>query len=166
MIRKAKMKDLDSIIDILQKIISEMHKDNNFQWDENYPQSKDFADDIEKGDLFVSVRENMVAGFICINRDQPIEYRVLKWSSAENEFVIHRMGVSPCCRNTGIGAELIEFADELSENSGVKYLKTDTNSSNTKAQRLFQKSGYNFVGEIWLPGKDKPFYCYEKSVFY
>ncbi|MDR3585162.1 MAG: GNAT family N-acetyltransferase [Desulfosporosinus sp.] len=165
MIRKAKRKDLDSIIEILQKIIIEMHKDNNFQWDGNYPQYKDFANDIEKGDLFVSVRENTVAGFICINRDQPIEYRVLKWSSAENEFVIHRMGVSPCCRNAGIGAELIGFADELAKSFGVKYLKTDTNSLNTKAQRLFHKSGYSFVGEIWLSGKEKPFYCYEKSVY-
>jgi len=162
-IRKATMNDLDSIIDILQKIIIEMHKDNNFQWDEDYPQAKDFANDIERGDLFVSVRENTVVGFICINRDQPIEYQVLKWSSAENEFVIHRMGVSPCCSNTGIGAELIGFADELAKSFGVKCLKTDTNSLNTKAQRLFRKNGYNFVGEICLPGKDTPFYCYEKS---
>ncbi|MDR3542110.1 MAG: GNAT family N-acetyltransferase [Desulfosporosinus sp.] len=166
MIRKAMMTDLDSIMEILQTIIIEMHKDNNFQWDENYPKSKDFANDIEKGDLFVSVRENSVVGFICINRDQPLEYRILKWSAAENEFVIHRMGVSPYYRNTGIGAELIKFADELSISFGVTCLKTDTNSLNTKAQRLFQKSGYNFVGEIWLPGKEKPFFCYEKSLKY
>lgn len=162
MIRKATMNDLGSIMEILQKIIIEMHGYNNFQWDENYPQAKNFAADIENGDLFVSERENKIAGFICINRDEPIEYKGLKWSLAEKALVIHRMGVSPDYRKAGIGAELVGLADELAKSIGVKYLKTDTYSLNTKAQGLFQKCGYIFVGEMSFLGKDKPFYCYEK----
>lgn len=162
MIRKAEMKDLESIMEILKKIIIEMHMYNNFQWDINYPQAENFTTDIEKGDLFVSVKENMVVGFICINRDEPREYEGLKWSSTEDALVIHRMGVSPDYRNAGIGAELVRFAEELSRSLDVKYLKTDTYSSNTKAQGLFQKLGYSFVGEMSFLGKEKPFYCYEK----
>lgn len=162
MIRKAIINDLDSIMEIVKKIIIEMHRYNNFQWDENYPQAKNFTTDIEKGDLFVSVIENKIVGFICINRDEPIEYEELKWSSAEDALVIHRMGVSPDCRNAGIGSELVEFAVELSKRTGVSYVKTDTNSLNTKAQGLFKKHGYVFVGEMFFLGKEKPFYCYEK----
>lgn len=164
MIRKATMNDLEAIMEILRKIIVEMHGYNNFQWDENYPQAKDFAADITKGELFVAVRENKVIGFICINRNQPVEYKDVAWSSTENALVIHRMGVSPNSRNTGIGIELIGFAEELSIKNGVSYLKTDTYSLNTKAQRLFQKCGYTLVGEMSFLGKEKPFYCYEKMV--
>ena len=38
LIRVAKMEDLISIMEIVQRIIVEMHSYNNFQWDENYPQ--------------------------------------------------------------------------------------------------------------------------------
>jgi ribosomal protein S18 acetylase RimI-like enzyme len=162
MIRKAMINDLDSIMGILRKIIIEMHEYNNFQWDDNYPQAQHFATDIEKGNLFISVKENKIAGFICINRDEPIEYKRLKWSLAEAALIIHRMGVSPDYRHAGIGVELVEFAKELSESTGVKYLKTDTYSLNTKAQGLFQKCGYSFVGEMNFLGKEQPFYCYEQ----
>lgn len=162
MIRKAKIDDVDRIMEILKKIIDEMHSYNNFQWDENYPQAKDFIMDIEKGELFVSERENKIVGFICINRDEPKEYEGLNWSLNEDALVIHRMGVDTDYRKTGIGKELVGFADKLAHQSNVKYLKTDTNSLNTKAQALFQKCKYFFVGEMSFRGKEKPFYCYEK----
>jgi len=164
MIRKAMIDDLDAIMGILGEIIVEMHGYNNFQWDENYPQVKDFAADIKKGDLFVCVRDTEIVGFICISGDQPLEYGELNWSSGEEALVIHRMGVSPNSRNAGIGAELVGFAEEFSRNSGIRYLKTDTYSLNTKAQGLFQKRGYIFVGEMSFLGKEKSFYCYEKML--
>ncbi len=162
MIRKAEMSDLESIMEILPEIIKEMHKSNNYQWDANYPQAKDFTADIKRGNLYVSVKGNRVVGFICINNDEPQEYNELKWSSSEDALVIHRMAVSSDFRKAGIGVELVRFADELSRSREVKFLKTDTYSLNTKAQGLFQKLGYNFVGKISFMGKEKPFYCYEK----
>jgi ribosomal protein S18 acetylase RimI-like enzyme len=149
MIRKAEMSDLESIMEIVPEIIKEMHLSNNYQWDANYPQVKDFTQDITNGNLYVSVKDNRVVGFICINDDEPQEYNELKWSSSEDALVIHRMGVSSDFRKVGIGAELVRFADELSRSLGVNCLKTDTYSLNTKAQGLFE-------------GKEKPFYCYEK----
>lgn len=164
MIRKAIINDLESIMKMLEKIIAEMHGYNNFQWDANYPQVKDFTSDIEKGDLFVCVREGTIVGFICINSDQPLEYVGLSWSLSADALVIHRMGVNSDYRNAGIGGELVRFADELARSKGVKYLKTDTYSLNTKAQGLFQKRGYIFVGEMNFLGKENPFYCYEKML--
>lgn len=162
MIRKAEMSDLESIMEIVPEIIKEMHLSNNYQWDANYPQAKDFTADITRGNLYVSVKDNRVVGFICINNDEPLEYDELKWSSSEDALVIHRMGVSSDFRKAGIGAGLVRFADELSRSRGVNCLKTDTYSLNTKAQGLFLRFGYNFVGEMSFLGKEMPFYCYEK----
>lgn len=164
MIRAATIDDVSSIMEIVRGVIVEMHSYNNFQWDEDYPQAKDFAGDIKEGDLFVSSREGKIVGFICINRDQPIEYEGLKWSLSDEALVIHRMAVSPESRNSGVGFELVKFADELAIKRKVKYLKTDTYSLNTNAQGLFEKLGYSFVGEMSFFGKDKPFYCYEKTI--
>ena len=164
MIKVATMHDLNSIMKIVQGVIVEMHSYNNFQWDENYPQKQDFAGDIKKGDLFISVREGEIVGFICINMEQPLEYKDLPWSLPTEALVVHRMGVSPDHRKVGIGFEMVAFADELAVKKNLGYLKTDTYSLNLNAQGLFQKLGYIFVGEMNFLGKEKPFYCYEKSV--
>lgn len=164
MMRVAIMEDLNSIMAIIHKVIVEMHSYNNFQWDESYPQEKDFASDINRGDLFVSTCEGKIVGFICINRDQPAEYTGLNWSLIEDALVVHRMAVDPEIRKAGVGFELVAFADELAAKNKVRYLKTDTYSLNTNAQRLFQKLGYLFVGEMSFLSKEKPFYCYEKTI--
>lgn len=163
-IRRAMMDDLKSIMAIVQGVILEMHSYNNFQWDENYPQDQDFARDINKGDLFVSIREEKIVGFICINTVEPSEYEGLPWSLSEQALVVHRMGVSPDHRKVGIGYELVMFVDELAIKNKVRYLKTDTYSLNRNAQGLFQKLGYIFVGEMSFLSKKDPFYCYEKRI--
>ena len=158
------MEDLSSIMTIIQKVIVEMHSYNNFQWDENYPQEQDFIGDINKGDLFVAIREDKIVGFICINRDEPEEYTGLNWSLVEDALVVHRMAVDPGLRKAGVGSELVKFADELAAANQVRYLKTDTYSLNTNAQGLFQKLGYAFVGEMSFLSREHPFYCYEKTI--
>ena len=164
MMRVAIMEDLSSIMAIIRKVIVEMHSYNNFQWDENYPQEKDFVGDIEKGDLFVSLRAEKIVGFICVNRNEPAEYKGLNWSRAEEALVVHRMAVDPEIRKAGVGFELVDFADELARKNKLRYLKTDTYSLNINAQRLFKKLGYLFVGEMSFLSKEKPFYCYEKNI--
>lgn len=162
MIRKAVSEDLSDIMIILEGIIKEMASYNNTQWDAAYPQAQDFQADIEKQELYVSVRDSQVVGFICINRDEPKEYDGLSWASKKEALVIHRMGVSSKHRKEGIGTELIQLAERLASDNCVNYLKTDTYSLNQKMQRLFLKNGYVFVGEMRFKGKENPFYCYEK----
>lgn len=74
MMRVATMEDLSSIMEIIRQVIEEMHSYNNFQWDEHYPQEKDFALDIQNGDLFVATRERekllvlfVLIGLTCLN---------------------------------------------------------------------------------------------------
>ena len=54
MIRKAEVKDLDRIMEIIKATIAEMKTYGNTQWDENYPQKNDFIGDVESGSLYVS----------------------------------------------------------------------------------------------------------------
>ena len=74
MIRKACLEDLKDIMEITKQTIVEMHSYNNYQWDENYPKEKDFTNDIEKENLFVIESEGEIAGIICINKAEPVEY--------------------------------------------------------------------------------------------
>lgn len=162
MIRKAASEDLAEIMEIIKATVEEMKTYGNTQWDENYPQEKDFAGDISKGDLYVDERDGEVAGFICVNQVEPVEYEDLNWSSKEKAMVVHRMAVNPKFRRKGIASGMMQFADELALSKGIRYMKTDTYSVNPKMNALFVKCGYKFVGEMSFLGKEKLFNSYEK----
>ena len=162
MIIKASSKDIKQIMLIINETIKEMKSYNNTQWDENYPQDKDFIKDIELGDLYVDKKDDRIMGFICVNYIEPVEYNDLNWSKDEKCMVIHRMAVNSECRNQGVGTKLMNFAEELAMKNGINYLKTDTYSINTKMNSLFRKFNYQLVGQMNFLGKEEPFNCYEK----
>ncbi|WP_246615311.1 GNAT family N-acetyltransferase [Clostridium thailandense] len=160
--RKASIEDTKEIMEIIKETIAEMRTYNNTQWDESYPQEKDFINDIKREELYVTERDGKIVGFVCINKVEPDEYDELNWSLKEVCMVVHRMAVNPNYRRSGIGTELMKFADELALANNIKYLKTDTYSINTKMNALFKKCGYDLVGEMRFLSREKPFYCYEK----
>lgn len=59
---------------------------------------------------------------------------------------------------------MVGYAAELAIHNGISCVKTDTYSINRNAQKLFEKCGYRRVGMMNFRGKEKPFYCYEKSI--
>ena len=136
MIRKANMNDLESIMQIIKSTVEEMKTYNNTQWDENYPLEKDFVSDIKKQDLYIYEVDGEVAGFICLNYEEPEEYLGLNWSSNKKAMVIHRMAVNPNFRKTY--------------------------SINSKMNLLLTKCGFIKIGEMSFLGKEKSFYCYDK----
>jgi GNAT superfamily N-acetyltransferase len=162
--RKANLEDIKEIMNILRKTIIEMHSYHNNQWDELYPQEKDFMNDIHQGDLYVSERDGRLVAFICVNKLEPAEYRGLNWSSTKDVMVIHRMAVAPEYRRKGVGRELMTFAEDLAQKRTIDYIKTDTNSINEKMKALFTKCGYNLIGEMNFLGKETPFYCFDKRL--
>ena len=162
MIRNAEMSDMIGIMEVVKETIQEMSLYNNYQWDENYPLATDFAKDIKEGTLYVFEKAGVIAGFACINKEEPIEYNDLKWGLKEASFIIHRLAVRKIYRSKGIGEKLIKFANDISKENGIRYIKTDTYSLNIKFQGLLEKCKYTFIGEIRFPGKEKQFYCYER----
>ena len=161
MIRKANLNDVDGIMDIVNQIVVEMKESNNTQWDENYPNSETFINDIKNDSLYVDEFEGDLIGFVCINDVQPDEYKEMNWISDEDALVIHRMGINPKYRRQGKAKNLIRYAENLAMDNGIMYLKTDTNSMNIKMYNLFKKCGFRFVGQMEFMGKTDVFYCYD-----
>jgi ribosomal protein S18 acetylase RimI-like enzyme len=75
------------------------------------------------------------------------------------------LAVDPAAQGHGVAAALLQQAEALAVEQGLKALRVDTNSENQATQRLFPKLGYRFAGEITLafrPGLR--FFCYEKRL--
>lgn len=162
MIRIAIISDLDQIMQIVEDSKLDMHSYGNFQWNEDYPKAEDFIKDINNRSLFVYDLEGIVAGFICVNKEEPEEYKNTNWSLAKEAYIIHRLAVNNNFLGQGVGHELIDYANAICIKDNISYIKTDTNTLNIKAQGLLKKCGYTFVGDISLSGHIGLFYCYEK----
>ena len=71
MVREASLKDLNAIEAMIKKVVLIMQKQNNPQWDQEYPARKDFQKDIEEGALYVWEEKEKIRGVMCVNFEQP-----------------------------------------------------------------------------------------------
>lgn len=162
MIRRAESQDIIGIMELIKESTQIMVKEQNPQWDENYPAVGDYLDDIKAKTLYVYEDDSQMAGVICINETEPSEYAPINWSQNHKAFIIHRMAVSPSHRGKSIGSSLLDFANTLVKQEGAGYLKTDTYSLNKAMNGLLQKKGYQLCGTMSFKGKPEKFNCYEK----
>lgn len=161
-IRLADFSDLEQIMRIIKAVCKEMRLEGNEQWDENYPRENDFLNDIQRRELYVSETNGAVCGFLCINDIEPEEYARINWSSHQKPLVLHRMAVASEFRGQGIASGLFQFAEKIALNKGMNYLRSDTNSLNSKMNALFVKMEYTFVGQMPAFGKKSLFHFYDK----
>lgn len=140
-----------------------MHAQGNFQWDERYPVRADFESDVAQGSLYVIMEGSMVAGFACLDFNEPEAYNNASWHKPGPALILHRMAIAPRFRGLGFGGKLLEFAGAKAAETGAASIRTDTFSGNAPMNSLFIKHGFRMAGEVELPGKQfQPFHCYEK----
>lgn len=165
MIRCAKYEDLTCIIHIITRVKKRMLERGNPQWDSDYPGMKEYLKDIESRELYVEVDdEDRIRGFMCLNQDFPIEYRTVAWTTSLPCICIHRLAVDTTYNNQGIADTLFRFAEEYAREMGFKSIRLDTFGLNRAAQSLFIRTGYCFVGDIFMKGREMPYRCYEKEL--
>lgn len=165
MIRRAIPADLPVIMQIIKKVKQAMLEGGNPQWDSDYPGEKEYAGDIQKGELFVDVdAEGRIRGFMCVNDNLSKEYADVVWKTPPPSLCIHRLAVDTACRGQGIASLLFDFAEAYGRELGYRSMHIDTFTPNKAAQRLFGGRGYRFVGEISMKGRSIPYRCYEKEL--
>ncbi len=164
-IRPAIQSDIPEIMALIAEVVPALNAAGNFQWDQSYPNTGVFEEDIERNQLWVAAVENQIAGIAAITTDQEPEYADAGWDINEMAIVTHRLAVSPKHRGKGIAAALLAQAEKEAIKRNIPLLRIDTNTVNEAAKRLFPKLGYQFAGEISLGFRpDLRFYCYQKKL--
>ncbi len=162
MFRKAVIKDIEEIMNIVQGAVLRMNELGNDQWGEDYPKAQDYLKDIEEGTLYAYCQGNDILGVICVNEDEAPEYNDVPWGVKKRALVIHRIAVRVNSQGKGIAYKLMNFADDLAKEKEINYIRTDTYCRNKGAQKLFVNSGYEFRGIIHFSRRPEDFYCYDK----
>ncbi len=161
----AQVTDMEIIYCLLEKCGRYLFESGIDQWQPSldYPNRNDVTQDIAAQTLFVAKTDADVQGVITLNQDQPPEYVPVAWQcNRQPILVVHRLAVDPGCHQQGIGSYLMEFAQEYALRKGFAAIRLDAYSHNPRSLRLYQKCGYQNVGTIRFPGRQYPFYCFEK----
>jgi ribosomal protein S18 acetylase RimI-like enzyme len=164
-LRPAQLEDVPAVMRIVRTVVPAMRASGNLQWDDVYPNSEVFAEDIAHGHLWVAEIESRIAGVVALTTDQSPEYVQAGWDIKEPAIVVHRLAVDPAFQGRGVAIALMRQAEVVAEARGIGRVRVDTNTHNQVTQRLLPKMGYELSGEIGLhfrPGLR--FFCYEKVI--
>ena len=162
-IRKAKISDLNNIMEMYHSCITGMKKNNIDQWDASYPNSEIIKTDLKENTYYVAEIDGTIIGGINIDQSQDKTYLNIEWEDQTNRFfVVHRLAVRQEYWNKKIGKSLMLFSEELARKKGLKSIRLDTYSGNPKAMNFYIKIGYNQMGAINLKPNKNEYYCFEK----
>lgn len=171
--RKARLSDLDSIMEIIEDAKAFLKSSGVDQWQNGYPDYENFRRDVESGNCHICVEDGRVLGVVVLyvreRSDEEPGYGDVSgegWiKEGERYGVFHRLAVDKNTRSKGVAAALLQYCEELVIKEGCGTMRGDTHRHNLPMRSLLEKSGYSLRGSIMLEksaGKDRRREGYEK----
>lgn len=150
-IRKAKIEELDEIMEIFEHARQFMAKNGNAsQWGTTYPEQEIVEADIKKEECYVCVENGEIeATFVFfMGKVEPnyVDIYDGEWKNEAPYGTIHR--VASRGRVSGISKICMDFCK-----SKISNLRGDTYKDNIVMQKVFAKNGFKKCGTIYLDGK-------------
>ena len=150
MIRKAKINEVDIILDIYASARKFMRETGNLkQWNNNYPSMDIVKADIESENLYVITDNECLNGVFMLAKGPDPTYLVIdgKWNNDNDYFVIHR--IASAGNKKGILFEALDFALKFSDD-----IRIDTHEDNQPMHHQLKKAGFVKCGTIKLANGD------------
>ncbi len=153
MIRKADWRDMSSVVEIYDHILTEQEAGRiSVGWVRGvYPTEHTVEDAIKMQELFVDEENGRILAAARINQMQMPEYSAASWryQAPSNEvMVLHTLVVEPKTAGKGYGKKFIKFYEAYALDHGCRYLRMDTNELNQAARSLYRKLGYQEIGIV------------------
>ena len=170
--RKAKIEDLDQIMEAVEDSREVLRLQGNGQWQDGYPNKDDFINDINNKRLFVTFDKepNEIVG-VCALTYSEEDYHHLyegKWLTELPYMVMHRVAIKKKYRGRGYGKRLFElfiaiitavitsYFIEQAKVEGYRSLRIDTHEGNAIMRHLIESFGFTYCGKaILTPNKDR-----------
>lgn len=155
-VRPACEKDLDNIENLyndLNDYLAKPGQKNYPRWKKGvYPIREQAEEGFRNGQLYVAVLEDAVVGTVICLQEQEDAYQTVKWQIPMKApvLVIHILAVHPDYFGYGVGAALLQYAEDLASRQNRRAVRLDTYQDNLPAARLFEKCGFHFCGMVDL----------------
>lgn len=102
---------------------------------------------------FICEENDSILGAFVLNEDPQGKYENALWSKnlARGEYMVcHTLATAPLAQGMGIGREMVEFCIHYAKEQGFKALRLDVVPDNIPAKKLYEKCGFQYVGEADL----------------
>ena len=152
---KATIKDFESIIKFYDDVILRTPEMETYaRWKKGqHPTEEGIKAYIEEGSMYLYKMNDTIVGAMAVTMYQGDDYHAIEWAKhvEDNEAsVIHILAVNPDYQGTGVGAEMIREAINLSADSGMKSIRLDALASNTPAHKIYRRIGFEYRGKQHL----------------
>lgn len=152
--RQAQQVDASQIWGILARAIQRRKDDGSNQWQDGYPNPSVVKADIEKGNGYVLVDGDTIAGYCAILINDEPEYAKLrgKWLTEGDFVVYHRVAVSENYLGKGLAQKMLLHIEDFARQHYIYSVRADTNFDNPGMLNIFKKLGYTYCGEVIFRG--------------
>lgn len=88
--------------------------------------------------------------FAAVSFDGEPVYRDIdgKWLSSDPFVVVHRLAVADGMKGKGLATLFVQEVEKMSLKIGVTSFRSETNSLNVSMQKVLEKLGFTYCGEI------------------
>lgn len=152
-IRKAIPADAESIMQIFRQAQTGLRVQGVNQWQNGYPNMEIVDMDIMSGNCLVCVVNGLIgASFVLTFEPEATYDRIYsgQWLSEGQYGIIHRMAAADAFKGRGLGAEMIEMAEQIALSRGIRSIKVDTHRDNNPMQNLLRNNKFQYCGVIYL----------------
>ena len=152
---KATINDFESIIKFYDDVtLRTPDMETYARWKKGqHPTEEGIKAYIEEESMYLYKENDTIVGTMAVTMYQGEDYHAIEWAKhvEDNEAsVIHILAVNPDYQGTGVGAEMIRVAINLSADSGMKSIRLDALASNTPAHKIYKRIGFEYRGKQHL----------------
>lgn len=164
--RKSKISDIDDILVILKEAQEYFKSININQWSDGYPGYDHIKVDIDNNSSYVLIENDEIIGTtaLCLS-GEPTYDNIYngKWLTGDSTpyGVIHRMAVKSSEKGRGLAQIICNYTENICKENNIYSMRIDTHMENKSMQRLIEKVGYKYCGNIFLNSGIEN-YAYEK----
>ncbi len=153
-VRKADTNDLKNILIVIQNGRDTLNEAGIPQWRNNDgPNEAVILDDLESEEGYVLIEEKQIVGYGTITKAEQKGYDEItngSWFPSEKYVSLHRVAIHSEVKEKGKGQFFLGHLISFSLNQGYKDIRIDTHPMNSRMQKVIQKSGFNYQGDIIL----------------
>jgi GNAT superfamily N-acetyltransferase len=141
-IRRAGNKDLDQVVEILNKVAENLQQKGIYQW--AYPWDRnEIEQEIKKDQSFTLLIDEKVIGIFFIGKIDRLSDLII----APQSNYLNKIAILPEYQGNNFGAAIIEYACCFARQMN-KTLYLDCWAGNDKLRAFYSRHGFNYVGDF------------------
>ncbi len=151
-IRKMEIKDLQSIMKVIEDAQNALRCAGIDQWQNNYPNEEVMMQDIAQEECYGLI-DHRIIGCMTLQFKEETTYIDIdgKWLSQNEGYgTLHRIAILSEVKGKRVADLMLEFAIEKAKERKVNWLRVDTHHQNKSMQKWLSRNGFIYCGIITL----------------